>query len=95
MRRMRESGVETSIHYPPVHRLTSFATEAPCLLPRTESLATRELTLPLFPTMTTAQQDLVCESLGQALDQAHHDRTAEHSDLVGSNVGMEEPWSQD
>lgn len=67
---MRERGVQTSVHYPPVHRLTSFTADGPSpSLPRTEALAARELTLPLFPTMTSAQQDLVCESLCRALEQ--------------------------
>jgi dTDP-4-amino-4,6-dideoxygalactose transaminase len=69
--RMRTMGVQTSIHYPPAHRLTTFTTEQPApSLPRTESLAARELTLPLFPTLTADQQELVRDSLEAALEEA-------------------------
>ncbi len=65
MDEMRRAGVQTAIHYPPVHQLRAYASEDP--LPRTEAVAPRELTLPLFPTLSRAQSELVCESLGAAL----------------------------
>jgi len=70
-RQMREMGVQTAVHYPPVHRTTSFAGGGigPAL-PRTESIAARELTLPLFPSLSAAQQQRVRESLAAALDHA-------------------------
>jgi len=64
-------GVQTSVHYPPAHRLAAFRTAAGApRLPQTDALAGRELTLPLFPSLTLAQQDLVCRSLEAALDEA-------------------------
>lgn len=70
MRRMREDGVETSIHYPPVHRLSAYrdVVGAAVSLPRVEAVAARELTLPLFPDMTDEQQLLACRSLRRALE---------------------------
>jgi dTDP-4-amino-4,6-dideoxygalactose transaminase len=34
-----------------------------------EEIATRELTLPLYPTMTIDEVDLICDSLIKALEQ--------------------------
>jgi dTDP-4-amino-4,6-dideoxygalactose transaminase len=50
-------GIQTSIHYPPVHRFSIHATGEH--LPATEAYAARTITLPMFATMTDAQQDAV------------------------------------
>jgi dTDP-4-amino-4,6-dideoxygalactose transaminase len=66
--RLRERGVQTTVHYPPVHRLTFYNDRYPdCHLLRTEEFARRELTLPLHPRMTPATVDLVMNSLAAAL----------------------------
>ncbi len=65
---LREAGVQTSVHYPPIHRFTAFrdvSSSRP--LPRTDVLAGRLLSLPLFPQMTAEQQDLVVSQLRHAL----------------------------
>jgi dTDP-4-amino-4,6-dideoxygalactose transaminase len=59
---LRERGIQTSLHYPPAHRFAIYADGAP-QLPLTDEYAARALTLPLFSTMTEAQQDLVLEAL--------------------------------
>ena len=59
---MRDAGIQTSIHYRPVHAMTAFAGQATSLL-RTEAIAARELTLPLFPTMGRSSVDAVVETL--------------------------------
>jgi dTDP-4-amino-4,6-dideoxygalactose transaminase len=59
-------GVQTSLHYPPVHRFSIYADGAP-ELPLTDAYAARAITLPLFATMTDAQQDLVADALAEAL----------------------------
>ena len=45
--RLAEAGIETSVHYPAVHRFSYYA---PCArpLPRTEFVADHEITLPLY-----------------------------------------------
>ena len=63
---MAERGVQTSVHYPPVHRFSIYADGAPDL-PLTDAYGTRAVTLPLFAHMTGSQQDLVIESLAAAL----------------------------
>ncbi|GMQ79265.1 MAG: DegT/DnrJ/EryC1/StrS aminotransferase family protein [Anaerolineae bacterium] len=49
---MRSAGIQTSIHYPPIHQFQYYSQRHPGLsLPRTENMASREVTLPLYPTM--------------------------------------------
>ncbi len=65
--RLRMAGIQTSIHYPPIHRLTAHADLGPQELPQLDAVAERLLTLPLFPGLTDEQVDLVCGELDAAL----------------------------
>ena len=57
-------GVQTSLLYPPVHRFTAYVGRLGELsLPRTEDASDRELTLPLFPHLTHAEQERVVAAL--------------------------------
>jgi dTDP-4-amino-4,6-dideoxygalactose transaminase len=64
--RMASRGVQTSVHYPAVHRFQIYS-EPTFHLPVTDAYADRALTLPLFPHMAADQQDLVVKSLRGAL----------------------------
>jgi dTDP-4-amino-4,6-dideoxygalactose transaminase len=74
MAALAERGIQTSIHYPPVHRFSLYQ----CLwpsdfdhgLPQTEAVTPRLITLPLFPTMTAKQLDMVAEAVRGFLLQA-------------------------
>ncbi len=70
MENMKVHGIQTSIHYPPVHRFQIYHEEwqrhgTP--LPLTEEAASREVTLPLYPTMNDEQVRWVAESVQQSL----------------------------
>jgi dTDP-4-amino-4,6-dideoxygalactose transaminase len=66
--RLRKRGIQTTVHYPPVHRLTFYNDLQPGLhLPRTEEFARRELTLPLHPRMMMSTVEFVVNSLAGAL----------------------------
>ncbi len=69
MEGMKARGIQTSIHYPPVHTFTSFREGARGAdrLPVTDDVAAREVTLPLYPTLTDAQLRLVVEAARDAL----------------------------
>ncbi len=71
MEAMKEQGVQTSIHYPPIHQFSAFRKPAGNAedLPNTEALALRELTLPLYPDMQDAQVEWVVEALQQSLSR--------------------------
>jgi dTDP-4-amino-4,6-dideoxygalactose transaminase len=65
---LRSRGIQTTVHYPPVHRLTFYSHACPGYhLPQTEEFARRELTLPLHPRMSSADVDFVSEALAAAL----------------------------
>jgi len=66
--RLGEAGIQTSVHYPPIHMFSAFSEIGRRRsLPRTEELAGRILTLPLFPHMTEEQVDTVADALLAAL----------------------------
>lgn len=68
---MRARGVQTSIHYPPIHLFSYYRQRYPYVtLPITETVAGREVTLPLFPGMKDADIDYVIDSVGEALSAA-------------------------
>ena len=61
---LKEKGIQTSIHYPPIHLFKYYVDNfGRVALPRTESLAAREVTLPLYPGMPDEQVDLVIDAV--------------------------------
>jgi dTDP-4-amino-4,6-dideoxygalactose transaminase len=68
MEKMKKSGIQTSIHYPPIHLFTYYHQQYPSIsLDKTEQLANRELTLPLFPGMSPEDVCVVVNTLKDAL----------------------------
>jgi dTDP-4-amino-4,6-dideoxygalactose transaminase len=66
--RLRASGVQTSVHYPPLHRTSAFGRAgSETSLPITEDYARRTVTIPMFPHLTEAQQARVVDAIGVAL----------------------------
>ena len=68
--RLREAGVQTSIHYPPLHRTPGFAAYSGAPLPVTDAYARRTVTLPMFPHMSESQQDRVLTAVADAADKS-------------------------
>jgi dTDP-4-amino-4,6-dideoxygalactose transaminase len=60
---MNERGVQTSVHYPPIHGFSAYRERSRRPLPQTDALADRLLTLPLFGRLTDEQVELVIEAL--------------------------------
>jgi dTDP-4-amino-4,6-dideoxygalactose transaminase len=60
---LKGRGIQTSIHYPPIHRFSYYrqlwGDEVEHQLPHTEAVAGREVTLPLFASMTADQVEQV------------------------------------
>jgi dTDP-4-amino-4,6-dideoxygalactose transaminase len=69
MRALGELGIQTSIHYRPLHTLKTF-TRVESSLPITDTIASRILSLPLYPSMELEDVELVIEGLSQVLGQA-------------------------
>jgi dTDP-4-amino-4,6-dideoxygalactose transaminase len=60
--------IQTSVHYPPIHQFTAYAGADSDHLVRTNDLAPRIVTLPLFPHMSASQADAVVDGVFAALD---------------------------
>ena len=71
--RLAGARVQTSVHYPPVHRFSIYGDQPP--LPLTEAYAARTVTLPLFAHMTAAQQDQVVAAVSAAAGEPSSVRT--------------------
>ena len=66
--RMRDAGIQTSVHYPPIHRFSWYQSRFPSVrLPRTEEFCRRELTLPLHPKLKERDVETVVCVLAEAL----------------------------
>tara|TARA_B110000438_G_C15819232_1_gene653497 strand:- start:4124 stop:5299 length:1176 start_codon:yes stop_codon:yes gene_type:complete len=65
---MRKLGVDTSMHYPPVHMFTGF-NEQGVPLPVTEEVGKRSVSLPIFNQISNQQIDYVCDSVSKTLKE--------------------------
>jgi dTDP-4-amino-4,6-dideoxygalactose transaminase len=64
MESLQAEGVQTSIHYPPIHRFTYHQNRYPNVqLPKTEQVASRTVTLPLYPTMNDQAFETVIRAI--------------------------------
>lgn len=66
IRRLAEAGVQTSVHFIPVHTFTAYQKMGRWQegdFPIAEGLSASAISLPLFPDMTDADVDYVCEAL--------------------------------
>jgi len=63
---MKNDGVQTSIHYPAIQGFSAYKGTVNAT-PRAEYVAAHELTLPLYPTMTREEVDIVCDALIKAV----------------------------
>jgi len=68
MKSLADAGIQTSVHYPAVHTFTYYRKLFPELrLPVAEELASRELSLPLYPHMGEDKVRFVAEKLSEIL----------------------------
>ena len=69
MRRLREAGIGTQVHYLPVHRQPYYRARYGALeLPGADAYYARALSLPLFPDMTDADADRVVRALSSIVE---------------------------
>lgn len=69
MQALREAGVQTSVHYPPIHTFSYYESRLGSQkLPKTETFAARELSLPLHPGLELEDVDYVVEQLTSVLN---------------------------
>jgi dTDP-4-amino-4,6-dideoxygalactose transaminase len=64
--RLQEAGIQTSVHYPAVHRF-SIHSRASVALPHTEHVADHLITLPMYAGLSLESVDRIAEELQKAL----------------------------
>lgn len=67
---LRKQGIQTSIHYPPVHLFSYYRQHlgtTPGMLPDTEHLAEHLVTLPLHPLLSLSDVDTICMAVSSSL----------------------------
>jgi dTDP-4-amino-4,6-dideoxygalactose transaminase len=72
MEGMKAQGIQTSIHYPPVHRFHIYEEDWLARgksLPLTEDVSSRQVTLPLYATMQVEQVEWVAHAARQVLKE--------------------------
>ena len=70
MQRLWDAGIQTSIHYPPVHTLRYYRDlAAPSDLPLSEKIGRRTVTLPLYPGLTDEQTEWIATAVREALGE--------------------------
>ena len=68
MDKMRSHGIQTSIHYPPIHKMKIYKDSYSSLdLPNTEIVGNRELTLPLHPLLKYEDVDYIVDKLKNSI----------------------------
>jgi dTDP-4-amino-4,6-dideoxygalactose transaminase len=69
MEKLKSQGIQTSIHYPPIHKFRTYAgAEAHFELPHTENVTEREVTLPLYPALSDEKVSAVVEAVRDAVN---------------------------
>ena len=64
MSELRNVGIQSSIHYPPVHRFSYYQKLFPQVsLPNTENYHARELSLPIHPSLKECEVEIVVDSI--------------------------------
>lgn len=66
---LHEKGIQTSVHYPAVHRFSIYR-EFIKSLPVTEYIADNEFTLPMYGTLTKDNVQYICESLNTVIGKS-------------------------
>jgi dTDP-4-amino-4,6-dideoxygalactose transaminase len=68
--KLKEKGIQTSIHYPPIHLFTYYQKKfgfKEGMLPKTEFVGEHEVTLPLYPGMKEEDVEYIVNCISEAL----------------------------
>jgi len=71
--RMRDQGIQTSIHYPPIHQFSYYQERFGIRadqLPLTKAVGLREVTLPLYPGMTRRDVKTVVDAIRLVIERS-------------------------
>lgn len=67
---LRARGIATQVHYPPIHKFTSFAEtrRSSPNLPITEEIFRTSISIPIFPSLTDEEVEFVAENVLEAVE---------------------------
>jgi len=65
---LRDAGVQSSVHYPAIQDFTAYR-DCRGDVPLAREISRRELTLPLYPTMSDDEVDYVCDTILRVLNK--------------------------
>ncbi|MGO9119732.1 MAG: DegT/DnrJ/EryC1/StrS family aminotransferase [Desulfomonilaceae bacterium] len=71
MESMKQSGIQTSIHYPPIHRFSGYKKFRTNDLPLTDHVTATEVTLPMFPAMEEQHTAIITRAAKTALESEY------------------------
>lgn len=66
--KMHEAGIQTSVHYPAIHKFSIYKNYG-AVLPQTEYVTDHEITLPMYAALTMEQVDFICKTLEKAVSE--------------------------
>ncbi|MGZ3590131.1 MAG: DegT/DnrJ/EryC1/StrS family aminotransferase, partial [Thermodesulfobacteriota bacterium] len=70
MERLKRFGIQTSVHYPPVHLFSFYRKKfgfKTGMFPKTEEVSRREVTLPLHPRMNAEDVKWIAKKVREAI----------------------------
>ena len=72
MEQLKAHGIQTSIHYPPIHLFSAYRDfqKSDGSLSMTEDVAAREVTLPLYPTMSNDDVTTIAHAIRESLQRS-------------------------
>ena len=70
---LEEKGVQTSVHYPAVHRFSIYS-DYQTNLPVTNYVTDNIITLPMYSSLLNSEVDYICDQLSKALAIYHPDK---------------------
>ena len=63
MKKMKENGIETGIHYMPIHKMTYY--KSSLKLPVTEKTSENIVSIPIYPDLSESDVDFIIESVNR------------------------------
>lgn len=65
--KIHEAGVQTSVHYPAIHRFSIYK-DYGAVLPQTEYVTDHEITLPMYAALSMEDVEYICETVDRAIN---------------------------
>jgi dTDP-4-amino-4,6-dideoxygalactose transaminase len=90
---LKHQGIQSSIHYPPFVQFTAYKESGLSDTPIAWEISKRELTLPLFPTMSFGQVEFVCATLTELLARPIPPQPGTERPMPISQLTGEKKWT--